>query len=298
MSFNRSGRPIPAEHKPKRIFEMLFTKTSEEAVRRLEMSESALDLLLEDSRSLKRDLSQYDQERLDEYLQSVRDTEVKVEKAKRWINMPIDVPDADHLDLEIYVEDPRNYVRTMYELIFLAFQTDTTRVATYQIGREKTAGISDRLARAVGFNLAHRLTHETKEPGGWKNFGTYMRFISEEFGIFAEKLKATPEPAENGNMLDNTLLFFGSASSAFHLSRNYPLLLVGGKNMGFKHGQFLDYAGTGAYRGGWAPGDTEPWRMESTKEDLPLSNLYVTMLQRLGVETDTFAGSTGSLSEV
>lgn len=298
MSFNRSGRPIPAEHKPKRIFDMLFTKSSEEAARRLEMSQSALDLLLDDSRSLKRELSGHDQERLDEYLQSVRDTEVKVEKAKRWINLPITVPDVDHLDLEIYVEDPRNFVRTMYELIYLAFQTDTTRVATYQIGREKAAGISDRLARAVGFNLAHRLTHETKQPGGWENFGIYMRFLSEEFGRFAEKLKATPEPGAEGSMLDNTLLFYGSASSAFHLSRNYPLMLIGGKNMGFEHGQFLDYAGSGAYRGGWAPGDTEPYRLQLDHEDLPLSNLYVTMLQRLGVETDTFAGVTGTLSGV
>ena len=99
-------------------------------------------------------------------------------------------------------------------------------------------------------------------------------------------------------MLDNTLLFYGSASSAFHLSRNYPLMLTGGKNMGFKHGQFVDYAGTGAYRGGWAPGDTEPYKLGLDNEDLPLSNLYVTMLQRLGVETGSFADSTGTISGV
>jgi len=89
-----------------------------------------------------------------------------------------------------------------------------------------------------------------------------------------------------------------SASSAFHLSRNYPLILAGGKSMGFKHGRYLNHAGAGAYRGGWAPGDTEPWRMKSTREDLPLSNLYVAMLQKLGVETDSFGGNTGTLNEV
>ena len=99
-------------------------------------------------------------------------------------------------------------------------------------------------------------------------------------------------------MLDNTLLFFGSASSAFHLSRNYPLVLVGGKKMGFEHGHYLNFAGAGAYRGGWASGDPEPWKMDSSYEDPPLSNLYVTMLQRLGVETGSFAGSTGTLSGV
>jgi len=298
MSYNRNGRPIPAEHKPKRIFDMLFAKSGEDAAKKLAMSNSALDLLMDDAESLKKRLSTSDQKTLDDYLQSVRDTEVKVEKAKRWINTPFTAPNVDHLQLEITPDDPRDYLRTMYELIYLAFRTDTTRVATYQIGRENGVGISDHLARAVGFKLSHQLSHQTKEPGGWKNFGTYCRFLSEEFGRFSEKLKATPEPVGEGNMLDNTLLFFGSASSAFHLSRNYPLMLVGGKNMGFQHGQYLDYAGGGAYRGGWAPGDTEPWKLESAREDLPLSNLYLTMLQRLGVETGSFGGSTGVLSEV
>ena len=98
-------------------------------------------------------------------------------------------------------------------------------------------------------------------------------------------------------MLDNTLLFYGSASSAFHLSRNYPLILTGGKNMGFKHGQYLNYAGDNPAGGAWN-GGTEPWQKEVTHEDLPLSNLYTTMLQRLGVQTDSFAGSTGTLAEV
>ena len=68
--------------------------------------------------------------------------------------------------------------------------------------------------------------------------------------------------------------------------------------MGFKHGQFLDFAGTDAYRGGWKAKTPEPWRRKATKEDLPLSHLYVTMLQRLGVGTDTFAGITGTMSDV
>ncbi len=298
MSYNRKGRPIPAEHKPKRIFDLLFAKSGEDAAKKLAMSNSALDLLMDDARSLKKRLSTSDQETLDEYLQSVRDTEVRVEKAKHWIDTPFTAPNVDHLQLEITPDDPRDYLRTMYELIYLAFRTDTTRVATYQIGREGGVGISNHLSRAVGFKLAHHLSHQTKDPGGWKNFGIYCRFLSEEFGRFAEKLKATPEPGGDGNMLDNTLLFFGSASSAFHLSRNYPLMLVGGKKMGFEHGHYLNFAGEGAYRGGWAPGDPEPWKMDSSYEDLALSNLYVTMLQRLGVETGSFAGSTGTLSGV
>ena len=217
LSFDRSGRAIPAEHRPKRIFDMLFLKNDADAARRLALSKSALDDLLEDATSLRRTLSTADQETLDEYLQSVRDTELKVEKAKRWINMPLPQVDVDHLKLDLTPDEPRLYLQTMFELIYLAFKTDSTRVATYQIGRENGVGVSDYLGRAVGFKLTHQLSHNTKEEGGWKNFGTYCRFLMEEYGRFASKLKNTPDQHGNGNMLDNTLLLFGSASSAFHL---------------------------------------------------------------------------------
>jgi hypothetical protein len=297
LSFNRSGRAIPAEHRPKRIFDMLFVKGDDNAARRLALSRNALDDLLADARSLRPTLSTHDQKTLDEYLQSVRDTEIKVEKAKRWMKIPLPQVDVDHLNLDITPEEPRVYLQTMFELIHLAFRTDSTRVAAYQIGRENGIGVSDYLARAVGFKLTHQLSHNTKEPGGWQNFGTYCRFLSEEYGRFASRLKATPEAGGDGNMLDNTLLLFGSASSAFHLSRNYPLILMGGKNMGFNHGRYLNYVGANPQGGAWT-GGREPWQQEVSHEDVPLSNLFVTMLQRLGVETDRFADSTGAFSEV
>jgi len=299
MSFNGSGRAIPAEHRPKRVFDMLFAANDKDAARKLAMSRSALDYLLEDARSLQRTLSKDDQKRFDEYLQSVRDTEVKVEKAKRWLDIPFAKVNVDHLNLDVTPEDPRNYLRTMYELIYLAFKTDSTRVATYQLGRENSVGISDYLARAVGFNLAHQLTHAVKGPDGWKNLGTYCNFLSEEFGRFVSKLKSTPEPGGEGVMLDNTMILFGSASSAFHLSRNYPLILAGGKNMGFKHGQYLklgqgneDHQATAGFN------TDESWRQKMQFEEERLSNLYLTMLQKFGIETDSFADSTGTLAQV
>lgn len=299
MSFDANGRPIPAESRPKRIFDMLFVKSGEEAARRLEVSRSALDDLMADARSLRRSLSQRDQQTLDEYLQSVRDTEIRVEKAKRWLDIPLPVVDVDHLQLDVTPEDPRNYLQTMFELIYLAFKTDSTRVATYQLGRENGVGVSDYLARAVGFNLTHQLSHKTKEPDGWKNFGTYCAFLSEELGRFATRLHETAEPDGAGSMLDNTLLLFGSASSAFHLSRNYPLILLGGKNMGFRHGQYLKYGSGNEENQADAGATTDKnWRTEMDYEELPLSNLFVTMLQRLGVETDSFGGSSKTLSEV
>jgi hypothetical protein len=194
MSFARNGRAIPAENKPKRIFDKLFVKSDDNAAQRLALSRSALDELMEDARSLRGDLSKHDQKALDEFLDSVRGTELKVAKAARWVDMPLPTFDADHLNLDITPDDPREYVRTMYELIYLAFETDSTRVATYMIGKELGDGISDYLARAVGLPLTHKLSHDTKLPNGWKDFGTYCRFQAEEFGRFAAKLQSTPRP--------------------------------------------------------------------------------------------------------
>ena len=294
ISYNQNGRAIPAEHRPKRIFDMLFVKNNADAARRLALSKSTLDDLLADARSMRKTLSAQDQIRFDEYLESVRETEIKVEKAKKWIDLPLPTVNVDHLNLEITPNDPREYIQTMYELIYLAFRTDSTRVATYQIGRENGVGQSDYLARAVGFNLAHALSHETKNPGGWERFGIYCAFLHEELGRFAQKLKDTPEPVGTGNMLDNTLLFFGSASSAFHLSRNYPIILMGGKQMGFNHGQYINNAGANPQGGPW-DGGQEPWQEDIQKEDAPLGNVFVTMLKQLGVQVDSFGGSNGEV---
>ena len=296
MSFNRNGRPIPAENRPKRIFDSLFVKNDNEAARRLALSKSALDDLMSDARSLRARLSTRDQKTLDDYLQSVRETELRVEKAKQWLDVPLPVVDVDHLNLEVNPEDPRNYLRTMFELIFLAFKTDSTRVVTYQLGRENGVGVSDYLARAIGFRQTHQLSHETKKPGGWENFGKYCRFLAEEYGRFLTRLKETPEIDGSGSMLDNTLAFYGSASSAFHLSRNYPLILAGGSNLGFKHGQYRQFGtGDANHQENAGISTDKGWRSEMQHEEVPLSNLYLTMLQRLGVETEEFGNSEKTL---
>lgn len=297
LSFNRNGNAIPAEQSPKRLFDMLFVKTDANAARRLAISKSALDNMLADARDLRRTLAKEDKHRLEDYLDSVREAELRVEKAKQWVDRPLPSVDRDKMEADITPDSPREYVRSMLEMIYLAFKTDSTRVATYQLGRENGAGVSDRLARAVGFSLAHKLTHEVTKPGGWKDLGVYCRFLNEEFVRFTKRLKDTPEPFGTGTMLDNSLLLFGSASSAFHLSRNYPLVLAGGRNMGFKHGRYLNYAGGNPIGGAWR-GGPEPYTREINHEDQPLSRVFVTMLQQLGLETDSFAGATGDFSEL
>lgn len=297
MSYDAGGKAIPAEHRPKQIFDGLFVSRDADAARRLALDEDALGDLLAEARRLHGSLSAADRAQLEEYLDSVRDTERRVQKAKRWIDVPLPAVDADPLDLDVTPDDARNYVRTMYELIHLALVTDSTRVVTYQIGRENSVGISDRLGRAVGFPLAHQLSHETKKPGGWKNFGLYCRFLAEELGRFVRRLQDTEEPGGEGSMLDNTVVLFGSASSAFHLSRNYPVLLLGGMNMGFRHGQFLDYLRGEAFGGAWT-GGREPWQQDFEHEDRPFGELLITVLRRLGVSIEAFAGCTESIREL
>lgn len=299
MSYNRQGRPIPAENRPKRIFDQLFVTSNQQAAQRLAAQRSTLDDLLEDARSLRRRLSNHDQETLEQYLQSVRETERKVEKTKSWLKVPLPTVEAEYLNLQVTPpEDPRNYVRTMFELIFLAFQTDSTRTVTYQIGRENGVGISDRLARAVGHDLTHMLSHWTKKPGGWENFGVYHRFLIEEWARFVTRLKSTPEPGGHGSMLENTMCLYGSASSSFHLSRNYPLILAGGQRMGIRQGQYLqcgkvDYEAIADL----SAGDKRK-RDDMKFEEDPMGRLLLTMLQQLGVETNEFAGSNQTLSEM
>ncbi len=297
QSFNREGRPIPAMNKPKQIFDMLFVTSGKDAAARLARSKSALDLLIENTKMLGRQLSKRDQETLNQYLSAVRDTEVKLLKAQMWIDKPVPKVDTRNLHLDAEPKEARLYFQTMYELIYLAFLSDSTRAATFQLGRENGEGPHDLLSKAVGLGAAHGLTHEVKNPGGWKNLGIYNRYQAEEFGRFVKKLKDTPEPTGKGNMLDNTIAMHGSASSSFHLSRNYPIISAGGKNLGFTNGRYLKFGKGNEDNQAGAGIDTDAgWQGNIEVDELPLTKLFITMLQRLGVETNSFGGFTGGLS--
>ena len=299
-SFNAQGRAIPAMNKPKQIFDMLFATSGKDARDQLARSKSALDVFIADTKSLNRKISKHDQQTLQQYLDAVRDTEVKLAKAQKWIDTPVANVDARGLKLDA---DPgkaaRDYVQTIYNLTYLAFQTDTTRVATYMMGRENGAGPHDLLSNAVGLKNAHNLTHDVKKPNGWQNLGNYNRFQAEEFGRFVQKLKDTPEPNGNGSMLDNTFAMHGSASSSFHLSRNYPIISAGGKNLGFENCRYLKFgSGNEDNQAGAGITSDAGWKTKSKVTEEPLAHLFVTILQRLGVETDSFVGFEGGLDRV
>ena len=297
QSFNSEGRPIPAMNKPKDVFDMLFVTSNQDAAARLARSKSALDLLIANTRALNRELSSHDQQTLQQYLDAVRDTEIKLTKAQKWIDTPFPTVDTKYLTLEAEPKEARLYFQTMYELIYLAFLSDSTRVATFQLGRENGEGPHDLLSLAVGLGPAHGLTHAVKQPDGWKNLGTYNRYQVEEFSRFLHRLKETAEPSGDGSMLDNTFAMHGSASSSFHLSRNYPILSAGGKNFGFSNGRYLKFGKGNEDNQAGAGIDTDSgWQGKVEVVELPLSQMFVTVLQRLGVETDSFGGVQGTLT--
>ncbi|MFP6675757.1 MAG: DUF1552 domain-containing protein [Pirellulaceae bacterium] len=299
QSFNREGRPIPARNKPKQIFDMLFVTSGKDARAKLARSKSALDFLIGNTRSLGRELSKIDQQTLQQYLDAVRDTEVKLANAQKWIDAPVPDVDTTNLKLDADPKEARFYFETMYELIYLSFLSDSTRVATFQLGRENGEGPHDLLSKAVGLGNAHALTHAVKKPDGWKNLGTYNRYQVGEFGRFLQKLKETPEPTGQGNMLDNTFAMHGSASSSFHLSRNYPIISAGGKNLGFKNGRFLKFGkGNEDNQAGAGIVTDVGWRGKIEAEELPLSSLYLTVLHKLGVDAQSFGGITETLTKV
>ncbi|MEC7444705.1 MAG: DUF1552 domain-containing protein [Planctomycetota bacterium] len=299
QSYNREGRPIPAMNKPKQIFDTLFVTTGKEAKEKLARSQSALDFLIENTRALDRKLSMADRRQLQQYMDAVRDTEIKLERAQKWVNTPIPEVDTQHLVLEAGPEEARLYFQTMYELIYLSFLSDSTRVATFQLGRENGEGPHDLLSKAVDLGKAHALTHDVKKPNGWQNLGTYNRYQASEFGRFVQKLRNTPEPDGHGNMLDNTFAMHGSASSSFHLSRNYPIISAGGKNLGFRNGRYLKF-GTGNEDNQAGAGITSDsgWQSRVKVEEEPLAALFVTILQRMGIDADSFSGHAGTLARV
>ena len=270
LSFDRSGRPIPAQNNPAEIFRRMFGVVTDSERNALESRGSILDEVLSEATELNRRLGKRDQQKMDEYLTSVREVERMTERAVKWQNTPKPKIDASDLDLQSTPTTPREYLTVMYDLVVLALQTDTTRVATFQTAAEE-AGTTDGFPRAIGLGASsHKLSHEKKNYG---DVAKYLTFLNEMHSNFIAKLDSIQEG--NGTLLDNTLCFYGCATSKTHKAINYPIILSGGKNMGFRHGSHLRY-----------------------RDNIPLSNLFVTFANQLGKPTESFADSTADITEV
>jgi hypothetical protein len=280
ISFDQQGRAIPAESNPRSIFERLFEKPNDgdraARERALASGRKRVDFLLEDARSLRHQLGRPDQQRLDEFLSSLNEVESRLTRAQTWLDKAMPNVDRSKINLDVSQKGPTDYIRTMMDLIVLAFETDTTRVATYQISSEDGHGICDRFPGILKIGNGkhgghHGLSHSN--PSKDSSWGEYDRYLAEQFAYFLGRLSAIREG--EARVLDRTLALFGSGTSSTHNARNYPTILAGGKDLGFRHGRYI-----------------------KAKEERPLGDLYVTMLHRLDFPVRKFADNAGELTEV
>ena len=270
LSFDRSGRPIPAQNNPAEIFRRMFGQVTQSEKDALASRGSIIDEVLSEAQDLNRRLGANDRRKLDEYLSSVREVERMTGRARSWQNTPKPKVNSEHLDLEANTTSPREYLTVMYDLLVLAFQTDTTRVATFQTACEE-ASSTDRFPSAIGLaHSSHKLSHEKKN---YADVAKYLTFLNEMHANFIKKLDSVQEGS--GTLLDNTLCFYGCATSKTHQATNYPIILSGGRNLGFQHGSHLNYS-----------------------DNVPLSNLFLTIANQLGGPTRKFADSTSDITEV
>ncbi len=259
LSYTRSGAPIPAEKSPRRLFQKLFMqgKASEiEAnVEALRQGRSMLDFVGEQSRRLNRSLSHADQHRMDEYYTTVRELEKRLHSSEEWEYRPKPVVKAAAPN---DIDDAREFVaktRLMFDVMKLALETDSTRIITL----------------FVDTSVIHNITHHGNRPDAVAE----LRAKEEaQFGALNDFLTALDGTKEEGqSLLDRTQVLYGTpmGSANSHSNVNLPVLLAGG---GYRHGQHLAF---------------------DTVNNYPLSNLYVTMLQRMGIETGEFALSKSTL---
>ncbi len=279
LSYANNGQPIPSLNRPALLFEKLFGLKGEsiDAQRKgLNRTGSHLDLLLGEAKTLQRKLGKTDQDKLDQYLTSVREIEQDVERSARWLDVPKPKVNAEGLTLDADNETPGKLIHTMLDLIALAFQTDSTRFVTYQLASMHGAiSIANKFPSLLGFAKdAHGLAHGAGKGGkGAENKGKWDLYQTQCLAYLIKRLSEMKEG--EGSVLDSTCLFYGSSNSKTHNNTNYPLVLAGGRDMGFRHGQYLKFG-----------------------NDVPLSNLFVTIQKRMGAKADSFADSTGAMREV
>lgn len=279
LSHRGPGRPIPSMHKPQEIFNRLFDPYAGKGVEQiragLKREASILDLLLEHSKSFHHRLGTDDQRKMEEYLDSVRSIEKRVERTSQWTHQPLPDIDTKGLNLEVAYKEPEEYIRCMYDLIYLAFVTDSTRYATLMLESEQssTSEMWNYATYVLGYNGAtHDIAH--KRPSDYS--GQWDRWRAEQHAYFLKRLRDTPEG--DGNMLDHTVVLWGSAHPhASHSTRNYPIHLAGGNRLGFKHGKLHEFLGS---------------------EKVPLANLFVSILNAVDVPVERFADSNGSMSQL
>ena len=271
LSWSSPTTPLPAEAHPRIVFEQLFGDggTPEERRTALRKRGSLLDSVADSMERLRRELGPSDRSRISQYLDSVREVERRIQQAES-ASKDSPLPDLDRpMGVPAAYAD---HARLMFDLQLLAYQGDITRISTFQIARET----SNRSYPEIGVpDPHHPLSHHGDDPEKIERMSKINAFHVSLFSEYLQKLKATPEG--NGSLLDNVLILYGSGigNPNVHDHTDLPIIVSGGAAGGMKGNRHIRY-----------------------EEATPLANLHLTLLDKVGVELDSFADSTGTIDEM
>ena len=271
LSWSSPTTPLPAEAHPRLVFERLFGEggTSEERREALRRKASLLDWVMDDTARLQAELGSEDRARVDQYLDSIREVERRIQKAEAETETS-ELPDLDRpAGVPVAYSD---HAKLMFDLQVLAMQADITRVITFQLARET----STRTYPEVGVPEPHHpLTHHGNNPEKIAKVAKINAFHVSLFAGFLEKLKSTPDGS--GSLLDHTLYLYGSGmgNPNVHDHTNLPILVAGGAAGSMQGGRHIKY-----------------------DEPTPLANLHLTLLEKVGIHLDSFGDSRGTIDEL
>jgi hypothetical protein len=273
LSWTGTGVSIPPESSATSVFNQMFLQGTEEEIqaqiRALDTGRSILDAVSDQTRELARNVGTRDRGRLDQYFTSVRDLERRLQQSKGWETKPkpvVDVPaPTDPTSAAQYMDK----VKAMYDIVKLAFETDSTRSITLMLNSVGTP-----VVQIPGVEITddyHNLSHHGKAEDKLSQLRILDEWQMRLLAGLVQDLKTVREGEET--LLDRTMVLYGSnlGDANAHSTTNMPIVFAGG---GFKHGQHLAF---------------------DEKRNYPLPNLFVSMLQRMGIEADSFASSTGTM---
>jgi len=271
LSFRDAESPLPMEPNPRKVFLQLFGEgdTPQERATINTRTNSLLDLILEGTKSLKGNLGNGDRAVLDGYLESVREVERRTQKAAAKDLSAFTIPEAPVGELDSFAEQ----VTLMFDLVALAYQADLTRVASYIMAAEGTNRTYNHIGIPDSF---HPVSHHANDLTRIEKLAKIQTWHLEQFASFVKKMAETPDG--QGSLLDHSIFMYGSNMSNSDRHDNYPEpnIVVGGGNGKMRlGGQHL-----------------------VLPERTPIANLHLTLLQKVGVERDTFGDSTGTIADI
>ncbi len=307
LAWTADGVQLPAMRRCSEIFASLFEEPKDGTAaqrRTLRRKGSILDDNLAEVRRLTTKMGSADKGRLDQYLTSVREAELRTRRADAWLDTPLpEVSESDRkrTNRDVAATQAGDYFRTVYDLMVLAFQTDVTRVATFSMGGDSTGGPDGGgPIPELGITEArHQLSHHGGDPGYIEKLTLYDAFVFEQFGYFLSRLAETKD-LQGKPLLGSTMALIGSgmAYGHSHGNANLPLVLAGGSDLGLRHGSHLDFNRQASGFEGYSIGadgalTTAHYQICSrpVNTDAHMSNLLLLIAQKMGVEVDKFGDS-------